>query len=712
MAYRYKGNGYEDERRRSSGYPAHNSHNHYEFERDRGRDIEQGRYDRRDMRDSRDFREPPRSPYPNKKGRMGSPKRLHIDTKNVDGPSRSSSSTRSAASAFSSAVPSEPAAERVGRPITNSITGSANSTFIPKAKDSKIQDVFDAVYKWNKVAEDRALLKLQKGKLLREDQRRQAETNKISGKVDDYAPYLEFKKRFEDSGKAEREDAAKQLAKLDEQYAEELEKVVCAISSHAPVSPQAAIQTELISKLEDGFGRQQQQIQSLLALQQKSEQALVSLNQEFSALKSENATLKADLASLKSNYITLESDCGALKTENSELRQQIAKYKSTEDSVQWTQEDVDKFFKELQSFKARMDTMESKVHGSTEKIEDLDMESYNEIIEAWIDHDFKNKLLSHDTSITTLRQDLQSATSRLDKSETLIQETGGALQALEKARQISLQTTNRGETGGIKAFVEQKHASLIEVMQKTVTDSCDACAEMVDEVRARIDDIQIVVNTLKLATVPSKDPDMTAQVGALQQAVGQQNQNLNQLVSRIESMEGQRFGEGISYVNASLAELNKQVNGLQQSNGHEGIANNEAFVKFIKPDMDDAKKRLEALEMSVRILDSQWSNLSSKQMAERILQQLDPYGQRNEVRIFGVENVMKQMEGRLSTAEQNLLVLLKDRKSIDVPKIPPLDGKRHAASESPSEELMTKKRKLGANGQFAPQPHRSSSYNL
>ncbi|KAI0900435.1 hypothetical protein F4806DRAFT_491325 [Annulohypoxylon nitens] len=709
MPYPYKGNGYEDERRRSFGHPAHN---HPGFERDRGRDMG---YDRRDTRDSREFRGPPRSPHPNKKGNMDSPRRLHIDTKNVDGPSRSSSSTRSAASAFSSAVPSEPAADRAGRPTANHQTGSATITVIPKAKDSKIQDVFDAVYKWNKISEDRSLLKLQKGKLLREDQRRQAEANKISGKVDDYAPYLEFKHRFEESGKAERDDVSKQLAKLDEQYAEELEKVVCAISSHAPVSPHAAIQTESLSKLEAGFKKQQEQIQKLIGLQETSTQATNALNQGLNALKSENASLKSDYASLKSNFTTLESDCGALKTENSELRHQIANFNSTQDSAQRAQENADKFFKELQLLKARMDTMESKMHGSMEKIEDLDMETYNEILEAWIDHDFKNKLLSYDTSITTIRQDLQSfqesATSRLSRSETLIQETGVALQALEKARQVTPQRTNR-ETEDTKAFVEEKHASLIEVMQKTVADSGDACAEMVDEVTTRLNGIELMVNTLQLATVPSKDPDMAAQIKTLQQNMDQQCQNLNQLMNRIALMENQRLGAEIGAVNASLAELNNQVNGLRQSNGHGGIANSETFVNFIKPEIDDAKRRFDALEMSVRVLDSQWSNLSSKQMAERILQHLDPYGQRTEARVYGVENVIKQLEARLSTAEQNLLMLFKDRKPIDVAKVPLLDGKRHASSESPSEELMTKKRKLGSNGQFAPQPHRSSSYNL
>ncbi|KAI1210591.1 uncharacterized protein F4807DRAFT_52894 [Annulohypoxylon truncatum] len=729
MSYsRFRVNSYENERVRFNGYESykpnedrgqpHDYNNN--FERDRVRDMDQGRRDSRDMRDPREPRGPPRSPHLSKKGSLGSPKRLHIDTKVVDGP-RSSSSTRSAMSAFGN-VPTEPAANRVGKSNPNTLPNSAITPIIPKAKDPKLQDVLDAVFKCNKTSEERTFLKLRKSKLLREDQRRQAEVSKISGKVDDYAPYLEFKQRFEESGKAERDDVSKRLAELDDQYAEDLEKVVCAISSHTPTNPQAADQAASLTKLEAEFekfqkqasegqrqmaqtqeqmGKAQVQIQILLNDRDKSNKTLAALEQDFTALKS--------------RYTTLESDHTALKSENSELRQQVADLKSTKDFVQRVQDEVNKLSEELLSLKTKVDDVDGKVRGSMEKVEDLDMETYNEILETWIDHDFKTKLLSHDTLITALRQDLQSfqesATSRLDKSETSVQGTGAALQALEKARQATPPAANQA-TGDIMAFVEEKLNSLNEVIQKVVADSGDACAEMVDEVRLRIDNVQTTVNTLSLTVAASKDPDMVTRIGALQQITDQQSQSLRRFENRIESIEGQRLGERIVRVHAGLVELEKKVKGIQENNGYDGVASTEAIVKVIKPEIDNAKKRFDALELSVRVLDSQWSNLSSKQMAERILQQLDPYGQRNEARVARVENELMQLKNMIFEVEQKLLASYKDKKIAEIMKDSPLDGKRHASSESPSEELMTKKRKLGSNGQFAPQQHRSSSYNL
>ncbi|KAI0884747.1 uncharacterized protein GGS22DRAFT_146547 [Annulohypoxylon maeteangense] len=707
------------------------------FERDQSRDMKQGRQDSRDRRDPREPRGPPRSPHLNKKGRMDSPKRLHIDTKVIDRPRRSSSSTQSSASAFSN-IPIEPAANRAGRSNTNNLPSSTSTPTIPKAKDPKVQDVFDAVYQWNKILEKRNFLKLQNYKLLNENQKRQAELSKIGGKVDDYAPYLEFKQRFETSGKAERDDISKQLGELDDQCAENLERVVCALSSHTPINPQAAVQTASVSKLEVEFEKfrnqnsdQQKQITQLMNSQENSSKAFVALNQDFTNLKSRHIALESQhntlesqhntlesqhtiLASkytaLESNYTTLESNYASLKSENSELRQQVADFNLTKDSVKRVENELDRLSKESLSFKSRIDDVESKVHGCIEKAEDLDMETYNEILEMWINHDFKNKVPSHETSITSLRQSFQSfqelVNSRLDKSETLTQGIGTSLQALETTRYVT------PHTEVTKAFVEEKCNSVIEVTQKVAADSGDVCAEMVDEVRLRVDNLQSTVNTLSLVMVPSKDPDVAARIDALRQTTDQLSQNLRRSENRIEFIEGQRLGGKVDRVNTGLVELEKKITGLQEGNGRGGTASAEDFVRIVKPEIDDAKKRFDALELAVRVLDSQWTNLSSKQMAERILQHLNPYGQQTEARITGVENEMAQLRSVLLSLEQKILIISKDIKLIDIVKVSPLDGKRTASSESPSEELISKRRKLGSNNQFAPQQNRSTSNSL
>ncbi|KAI2473370.1 hypothetical protein F4781DRAFT_189231 [Annulohypoxylon bovei var. microspora] len=751
---------YEDERRRPYGYESYkptedrgysrdyNNGIEHDRSRDRSRDMELGRRDSRDMRDTREPRAPPRSPYPNKKGIMGSPNSLRIDTKVVDEPRRSSSSTQSATSAFNT-IPTEPAADRVGK--SNTVPGSAVTPIIPRAKDPNVQDVFDVVFKWNNTTQELVLLKLQNEKLLREDQRRQAELSKISSKVDDYAPYLDFKGRFQKSGNAEREYIVKRFAELERRYYEELEQVVCAISSHAPINPQAAVQTVSLSKLEaefENFQKQaseqqrqaseqqkqiaeaQAQIRNLLCAQENSTKGFVALEKDFRILKFDNSTLKSDYNTLKSDYKTLKTshdalkidhdslkyDHNALKTENSELKQQIADLGSTKDSAKKAQDEADRLSKDFQSFKTRMDDVASKVNGFMEKVEDLDMDTYNEILEAWIDHDFKNKIFS----ITALRQDLQSfresTASRLDKNETLVQKTGVGLEIVEKVQQVTPQPTNQ-TTGEIKlalqAFVEEKLNSLNEIIQKTVADSGDVCADMVDDVRLRIENIETTVNTLSLVLAPSKDPDITTQISALQQTTDQQGQDLRRFENRIESIEGQRLGSRVDHVGIGVVELEKKIRSLQESNAGGGRADTEVLVRnIIKPDIDDAKMRFEALDMALRVLDGRWSNLSSKQMAERIIQQLDPYGQRNEVRVSGIEKEIAQLKSMLSNIDPKLLMLLKDKKFTDIMKASPLDGKRHASSESPSEELMTKKRKLGSNGQYVTEPHRSSSNNL
>ncbi|KAI1101924.1 hypothetical protein F4804DRAFT_283647 [Jackrogersella minutella] len=737
--HRFRASGYEDERRRPYGYePAryesykpiedrgHPRDQSRDFERDRSRDTEQGQGRRElfDVRDSRDQRTP-QSPHSIRK-EMGSPKNLHIDTRVVNDPRRSSSSAQSAASAISNA-PTEPALNRIAK--LNNIPSSAVTTTVPKARDPKAQGIFDVVYQWNSTLQERMLLNLRKGKFSHEDQRRQLELGKIGSKVDDYAPYSEFQQRFEESGKAEREDIVKQSAELDRRYAEDLEKVASSLSSQAPSNPQMVAQAALLSRLEaelakiqkltseqqNQIAESQAQIQTLRSDQEKSAKVLDALNKDVDTLKSENTALKA---------------------KNAELEQQ--QFANLE-AMKRAQDYIDRLSGDLQSFMPRMADVEGKMHPFIEKVEDFDMDTYNEILETWINHDFKNKVISNEISTTAIRQNLQSfqeaATSRFDKTDMLVQDTrntlgtmgstldtlGNAFETSRKARQATAQPSGQSLGGNqleLQAFVEERLSSFNEVIQKTLADSGDACAEMVDDLRVRHEKLEALVKTLVRLEALLKDPDIKAHISALQQTMRQHGLKFDRLEGRIESIEGQRFSRRIDSVDVGLADLERKVQSFQENNVGGRIANPEAVAKIVQPDINDAKRRFEALEMSIRVLDTQWSNLTSKQMAERILQQLDPYGQRTEARIARLENELLlakneilQAKTIIAQVEEQTRLSMKDKKLAEMAKTYPVNGKRLSSPGSAAEDSI-KKRKLSSNGQCANQPHRSSSNNL
>ncbi|KAI1411724.1 hypothetical protein F5Y13DRAFT_200704 [Hypoxylon sp. FL1857] len=721
MSYhRWKLNSSEDERRRPYGYESGRYESYrppdsrspprdYSRDTERNHDMESGR---RDPRDTRDARAPPRSPRGSRRD-VEPPKNLQIDTRVADGSRRTSLSSHSSTSAFTG-PPTEPvAAERTAK--SSSQPSSAATPTIPKARDPKLQDVFEAIYKWNETLQERMLLKSRKSQLSREDQRRRNEITKIANKVDDYASLSEFQRRFEESGKAESENLSKRLAGLDRQYLEDLEKVVGSISSHTSTSSQAAAQSESLSALESKFAefqKQNSEQQKQVSEQQKQiseaqEQIRGLLNDRETTTKA-YGVLEKDFRNLKSNYSTLQS-------ENSELKRRVADLESTKSTI----DDLSRLSQDLHSITTSVGNVESQMHSL---VEDLDMKTYNEILDTWIGHDFKNMVISNKKTVAALRQDLQffqqSTTSQLNTSNALIQEIRKTLERLENSQSAPQQTNTQSPINAqqsqqaLQALVEEKFNSFNEVVQRTVADSGDVCADMVDEVRARVDNIEAAISALqKQAEARSKETDVPTRVD-LEKFATKHNAEFQLLEKRVESLEGQRLGPRIDSVDVGLANLEKRVQHYQERGVGANAAATEAFIKSIRPEIEDARKRLDALDMGMRSLNDQWANLSTKQMAERIYQLVDPYGQRNEIRFEAIEKDVEQLRSKLLVVEDGLMALISENKKFtDFARVASLDGKRQASPGSMAEE-PTKKRKLGPNGQAQLPVLRSSSLNL
>ncbi|KAI1403805.1 hypothetical protein F4819DRAFT_191997 [Hypoxylon fuscum] len=722
-------NQWNNPRRSYSGYePARRDRDSYKpgearsQSNDRLRDQERDRRDsdRESRRDPRDFR-PPRSPRAQRRD-IESP--LHIDTKVPTGPRRSVSSTISPSSAppsaFSTApstrpTPTEPAADRMAKPFTLANSGVTRS--IPKAKDPKLQGPFETLFKWNETQHERMLLKLRKEKLLREGHRRQHEYDRASNKVDDFAPFSEFRKRFEESGKVERENIDTQINDLDQRYLEDLEKVISSLTQESAESAKlqaaTAAQNSSVLALETKFAEfekqateqqkeianAQAQIQTLLGEREKSTEAFNTVSEYFKTLSEEFKVLKAEYNVLRPAHDILRRKYEELQPKHLALEQKV----SNLDSTERVQGELDRVSNELQSFKTKMDGVETQVTTFMEKVEDLDMKTYNEILETWTDYDFKNKVISNEKSAMNMRQDLgsfkESVTAQFDKTGALIQEMRKTFEA-QSNNQASGQVS--GDHQLAQEAIDNKFRAFGEAVKNTIIQSGDECADMVQEVTDRMDKNDIRMDKVEAAfktleqPAASKDVNTTARSDHLEQIATQQTQqgaNTKRLEGRIGALEGQRLGPRIDNVGVGLAELEKKIQILQQSNAGGGTVNPDVILSIVKPDMDNARKRLEMLNLIVNQLDSRFNNLNSKEMAERILLRLDPYAQRNETRLAEVEKRVTQMWNKVVDIEGNVnLRLFKGSlKAAD-------DGKRQISPDSPREGA-TKKRKLDTNGQ-------------
>ncbi|KAI1471897.1 uncharacterized protein F4812DRAFT_198010 [Daldinia caldariorum] len=703
MSYntRVRVSGFEDERRRPYGGDSYKPSEERQTPRDHSRDLSK-EFDRdkdrdrdRNMvpgqRDSADAKDT-RSPRSIRRD-MGNPKDLKIDTRAPPtGPRRTMSDVYSPASGPNSLpassvrpTPTEPAAISILR-----ATGQCSPIVapnIPKPKDPKLQEVFEAMYKWNETSQERVLMILRRNNSLREDNRRRSELSKVANKVNDYAPYSEFQRRFDESRKSERDEVSTNLTKLDHRCAEDLERAVSAITSS---KPQVADNTSL-QALEARFAEFQKQSSE----QQKQ---ISRAHAQIETLRSDREMSSQAFNNLDKNFKMLKSDFNALQSENLQLKKQIADL----DALKKTQDDMNRLSKDFGSFTSRVDDVEGKVATFMGKVEDLDMETYNEILGIWIDHDFKSKVFTNEKAIVALRRDFNSfqetAVSRFEKNDSSIQETRKLVEDVESSRPAASQMGNETpiDKHEQNVFIGNKLDEFKKVIEKTVTTSNDVCADMVDEVSARMDKVEVDVKTLG-QLLHSKHPDMTIQINKLKQAMEEQRAELENLQTRLKLLENEGFDPKINPLIIRLAHVEEDMRHLQQSNAPGAATDSDAVMNAIKSDMEDAKKRFEALEFSIKTLDHQWANISTRQMAAHILQHLDNYGQRNESRIASVENEVKKLRDKLAILEHNLTLLRDPKHLVNIIKASPL-GKRPASPASPAED-PAKKRKLDTKGQ-------------
>ncbi|KAK7755659.1 hypothetical protein SLS62_002270 [Diatrype stigma] len=150
-----------------------------------------------------------------------------------------------------------------------------------------------------------------------------------------------------------------------------------------------------------------------------------------------------------------------------------------------------------------------------------------------------------------------------------------------------------------RAYIAGQDAVVMESIKRLLQRQEGELGDMVDEVTSRVE-------KLENATDPSV--------------------NTIQLSMRIKAIEDQRLSEKCNELAAMAGQLQAK---LQKSGIDLDLYNKDG----VKADIDEIKEKIEAIELCNRSLDSQWSNLQTRGMADLILHQLNPYGQRHDATI-------------------------------------------------------------------------------
>ncbi|KAI8963413.1 hypothetical protein F5Y11DRAFT_152246 [Daldinia sp. FL1419] len=693
----YRSTGFEDERRRPYGgvdsykrsesrkIPRDHSRGGKEperdWDRDRGRSMASG------SRDSTDAR----SPY-GKRRETEVSKDLHLDTTKIPtGPRRAVSDAYSPASAVNSIptsgtrhTPIEPGANSITKTSRISSPSPISPPIIPKTKDPGHQEYFDALFKGCEILQERVLLKLRKDKNLREDHQRRNELCKIASKVNDYAPYSEIKRRFDEKEKLERDEISTSSSRIDQQYAEFLEGFVSIIASPKSQAVDNTSLQALEAKLEAKFAELQKQ-------NSEQQKQILDAQTQIRTLHNEQKQSAQAFNDLDKGFKALKSDHDTLQSENSQLKRQIAGL----DHLNKTQDDLNELAKNFRSLTNRVDDIEGNVTVCVDKFKSFDMDTYSDVFKGCIDDDFKSKVFSNEKVTETLRQDLSSlqelALSRFDKADFRIQETRKLLEDLQNS-QPAISQPARGSSVdqiALEALIEKKMDTLRAALESIAADTSNTCAEMVDELVVRVETIESAIKDLE---------NLPTEICALKQAGDEQHNVLHDLQESLHSLEVHGVVPKLDKVIIKLTDVESRINKLQRFHAAGGMIGPNTLMGAIKSDMDDAKKRFDALELAVRTLDSQWANVNSKQMAIQIIQHLDSSRHTVNDRIVNAEAGVSELKGKLTLLEHNLALLRDPKYLATILKASPPLGKRPASPGS-SAGGPIKKRKPDTKGQ-------------
>ncbi|GAP85708.2 hypothetical protein SAMD00023353_1300120 [Rosellinia necatrix] len=697
------GKSYTDERR-NPGAP-------YDSFRPGDRERPQpARHDFRDFRENRhqgiskEARSPPhRNPREYRRDNE-QPRLPHIDT-NLKAPGGSrKTSNNSPASALDKGG-EELHFRRINadKPVTPYNTNSSLLTpVIPKAKNPELQEAFESAYKWGEKCNRRFLLSIRKDKTTQENTQRKLENEKFVGKATVYPPYhgLGDKLNLIDR------DLEEQLKAAEDDYLRELEQFVAYFMTTAKPAaanhqdPVIAALEAKVDQISDLAAKQTEQIQTLLEENKKSRNSVMSLESTCTSLESNYNELKAKYKALESSHTTLRSKANSVDDKFGVLQSQQLNMDNTQKNMERQLRDIQSNAKKnmasseaqftklteassdsIRSSKAVETNLKERVAGIEarldvfrdyndikDKLDELDLITLNDISDAWVSTEYNLKtqyeeytehrrkgISSVDETLQSLRREVESL--RTGQTNIFSQQYKGTALPLQAVEEI------------VNARIAAAEKSINDQSRKFCEERDDVYAEMIDGATARIDALEQVT---RLST--------------------DQNQNL---AERITRLEGQKYGHRVDQISLEISDISRKCDALRGEVGQlariewvdlrmqelfQAIGQNVTFLNDVK----EVQRKIPAIELAIKTLDTQFQNLSTKQLAEHIVRLTNP----------GLEQKIAKLDQKFHLLESKTNSQLNSISGLLHSFVP---SEKRVPSPSRAEE-PNKKRKLDVNG--------------
>ncbi|KAI1341930.1 hypothetical protein F5Y15DRAFT_351858 [Xylariaceae sp. FL0016] len=655
-------------------------------------DRETRRVDSRSPREARRHGEPPRN--------------LHVETKIPNGPRRPTSQNDSPLSArggghnTSRPTPTEP---RGFDKLVSNPTTQPKPYIVPKAKDPRLQDLFGQFWRWGEASQRRTEAKLRKDKMTAEAPLKKQELAKMTAKASSFGPFGDstFRKKLSDSELA----VNNQFETANEIYLKDLERLAAICSSRFQTPPVRTLKdpsiTKLEEKLEEVTNKAESQREEMLNILRETKQIS---DDRIAKVESQNKELTISFQELKNDYQTVQNDNKILKDRIADLEkiQQMAECtRPTEDAaprVEFSQLETELKALSLESEAKRVEykkmeagmvtasTQIATLQRKVEPLEKLDIDTLEAVANNFIDHPnvakdveklkkFVEESSSVDSVDERLGREVQSLRDAIDSKAEILRRELRTHSNVAISTQVPTATDDH-----VKALVRTEMVSLKGLMNEHFQQSEELVSELIDGQTMRINQIEETIGDLRNG-VTNTEKWIVAHSPRVDELVGSAADHQLRLAWLSQELGG---------LDKSLEECRELIRAQNDTANH-------PILTTIKAEVDDARKKLETVDFSLRTLDSQWSNLSTKHMAESILRQMDPYAQRTEKRVADAETRADRCERACQSLQKTVKNL---HKAVD--GFMTFAEKRPASPAQSLVDESTKKRKLEVNGRYSP----------
>ncbi|KAI1753027.1 hypothetical protein F4782DRAFT_95937 [Xylaria castorea] len=713
------GSSYNDERRGSGSRWEPSSH--------RPGDRERPQAPRRDTRDLRETRSPREYRHENEPPK---PPNIETNFRAPEGPRKMSNTSPASAA---DKLGNDLHLKRINteKPITtNSAINNAPISAIPKANNPELQEAFEIAFKWGEKCNKRLLLGIRKNKVAQESAQRDLETEKYKTKAAAYPPFhgLSHKSNPADHNLDDQFKAA------EDDYLHELEQLVArfttitkpAVNNHQdPVITALEAKVEQISQL---AAKQNEQIQRLLEGNDSSGNSVTSLETDFTLMKSSHSDLEARYSALKLDHETLQSTFRSydgtihalmskqviIDAENQSLKKKLSDLQSHTEKKLGTfdaqltglAEKTSDIANVRNVFESGLDErttgIEAKLHDYDEfkeKLDELDLGTWNEICDAWVSSVYNLKVQheeykerrgqdnpSIDDALRSLRQDVDSLRSCRPNVSQPDRGLAMSLQEVEEVVNARVAAAEQTINDNSRTYSEKKD---------------DLYAELLIGVEARLETLeQGATEHSQLETcIQSLEQWKVANSAWMDQV------RSSDLSERVTRLEGQRVGLRVDRIDLKVGALDRKYDDLQGEVGQHvkqewvelrlqellnGVGMNPGLLNNIK----DLQRKIPAIELAIKALDSQFQNLSTKQLAEHIVRLTNPA---LEQRLGKLEGKANQLETKTSGHDISISHHTEKFNAIlDIVR-PAVPGEKRTASPGRFDD-PSKRRKLEANG--------------